>query len=155
MIVSDASTLIVLSDLDRWELLENLFDHVFIPPQVDMELRRGATIDTPEWLHVQPVDQSETLTVLQRLLDPGESEAIALALQMNLPLIIDERKGRAIARRKGIEIIGLLGIVYVNVRHGYLSIEEAEIFIASVVNHGFRIHPKLIESMMKRLKGLP
>lgn len=154
MIVSDASTLIVLSDLDRWELLGNLFDRVLIPPQVDRELRRGVKTDTPEWLQVQPVREDDTLKLLRHLLDPGESEAIALALQTGLSLIIDEKKGRAIARRKGVKIMGLLGVVYANARKGFLALDEAEVFMTSVRNHGFRIHPKLIDALIRKLKGL-
>jgi predicted nucleic acid-binding protein len=41
-----------------------------------------------------------------------QSEAIALALELNRALIIDEKKGRKIALHQGIKIIGLLGIVY-------------------------------------------
>ena len=45
-------------------------------------------------------------------LDPGESEAIALALDINADLLlIDERRGRAEANRLCIRITGLLGVL--------------------------------------------
>jgi hypothetical protein len=45
-------------------------------------------------------------------LDPGEAEAIALALDFKADLLlIDERRGRAEANRLGVKIIGLLGLL--------------------------------------------
>ena len=45
-------------------------------------------------------------------LDPGVSEAIALALEINADLLlIDERRGKTEANRLGIRITGLLGVL--------------------------------------------
>jgi uncharacterized protein len=45
-------------------------------------------------------------------LDPGESEAIALALELRPDtLLIDERLGRRLAVRHGLLVTGLLGLV--------------------------------------------
>jgi predicted nucleic acid-binding protein len=151
VIVSDASTLIVLGDLGRWELLGDLFEEVIVPPAVLREISAGDPA-LPQWLRTEAPREDETLRLLRRLLDPGESEAIALALQKDLPLIIDEKKGRRIAQHQGIRIMGLLGVVYVHIRKGYMAVDEAETFLKEVRERGFRIRASLIDAMLSRVK---
>ncbi|MGH8024829.1 MAG: hypothetical protein ACRED1_14660 [Limisphaerales bacterium] len=44
--------------------------------------------------------------------DVGEAEAIELALELHADhLLIDERKGRNLAMKEGLPVIGLLGVV--------------------------------------------
>jgi hypothetical protein len=46
------------------------------------------------------------------VVDLGEAEAIELAREVNADwLLIDERKGRKLAREAGLPVIGLLGVV--------------------------------------------
>jgi predicted nucleic acid-binding protein len=47
-------------------------------------------------------------------LDPGETEAIVLALEMHADLVLmDERKGTEAARRLGLATIGVFGVLLV------------------------------------------
>jgi predicted nucleic acid-binding protein len=152
MIISDSTTLIILFDLNRVELLTNLFPKVIIPQAVYAEITYKKSIKKMGFLSVKQPQNSETLEALKMMLDLGESEAIALALEMNLQLIIDEKKGRKIAMNQGIRIIGLLGIVYLNVIKEFLDISQAEHFIADAVQHGYRINQKLLDDMFLQLK---
>ena len=151
MIVRDSTTLIILLDLQRLELLSNLFERVIIPSSVHCEITAKKSIDIPSFMEVKSVKRTELLDILHNILDRGESEAIALALELNMPLIIDEKKGRKIALREGVHIIGLLGIVYLNIKKKYLSIEEAKVFLDDAVLHGYRIAPRLIDEMFGSL----
>jgi predicted nucleic acid-binding protein len=91
------------------------------------------------------------LDTLKNVLDLGESEAIALALELGLPLIIDEKKGRKIALREGIKIIGLLGIVYLNIKKGNINEKEAKDFLKDAIANGYRISTRLIDEMFTSL----
>jgi predicted nucleic acid-binding protein len=44
-------------------------------------------------------------------IDAGEKAAIALAIAQNCPILVDERMGRIVARRHGIDVIGSAGIL--------------------------------------------
>ena len=151
MIVSDATTLIILSDLGRLDLLENLFDKIYLPEAVHRELTFQGDPALPDRFEIATPKKSELLATLKHLLDPGESEAIALAKERNLPLIIDEKKGRKIARSLDLKIIGLLGVIYLNVKRGHLDPKGAEAFIDSAMDHGYRISSALVEEMLQSL----
>jgi len=151
MVISDATTLIILFDLKRIDLLSNLFEKILIPRTVYSELNAKKEIFLPDFIEVVTVNESDILKLLKNLLDDGESEAIALAMEKKSRLIIDEKKGRKIAMSQGLEIIGLLGIVYLNIKNRHISQKNAKLFLVDALAHGYRINVKLIEAMFSRL----
>ena len=151
MIVSDSTTLIILFDLEQIDLLSNLFAKVYIPSTVYKEISVKKEITLPFFMEVVEVEHTADFISLNKLLDEGESEAILLAKKMELGLIIDEKKGRKISVNYGIKIIGLLGIIYLNIKKGYLTKNTAKMFLARALDHGYRINQKLISEMFKNL----
>ena len=152
MIISDSTTLIILSDLKRFNLLSNIFEKVYIPKKVFEEVSYRSNIRLPEFIEIIEAEQNELLTNLKKILDEGESEAIALAVQKKLPLIIDEKKGRKVAKNLDIEIIGLLGVLYLNYKKNYLSKKEIEEFLDKAVSNGYRISTGLLKQFFKNIK---
>ena len=151
MIVSDSTALIILFDLERIELLENLFEVVYITPIVLEEVSVKYPVILPPFMRVETLKDDELFNSLKMLLDLGESEAIALAKEKNLSIIIDEKRGRKIAKGVGLKVIGLLGVVYLNVKKGFLSKDEAISFLDDAVNHGYRISQKMVEDVLGEL----
>ncbi len=151
MIVSDSTALIILFDLERIELLENLFDTVYITPIILEEISIKYPVVLPSFMKVEILQDDEVFKSLKMLLDLGESEAIALAKEKNLAIIIDEKKGRKIAKGMELKVIGLLGVVYLNVKKGFLSKVEGRIFLEDAINHGYRISKKMIEDTLAEL----
>ena len=58
---------------------------------------------------------------LKLLLDVGEAEAIALAIEIQADLLLlDERRGRVVAKELGLAVTGLLGVLLVAKQQGHL-----------------------------------
>lgn len=151
IVVSDSTTLIVLANAQRFDLLNNLFSEVCVPPAVWDEIHVKAEVILPDWIKRQCVEPSQTLDTLLLLLDQGESEAILLAKALKSPLIIDEKKGRKIALQMGLDILGLLGIVYLNIKRSHITKDDAVLFLNQVRAKGYRISQTLIDAMFMQL----
>ena len=150
MIVSDSTALIVLSDLNKLDFLE-IFERVYIPKKVYEEINVKYKVELPNFFEVVEIDKNELIEYLNKILDEGESEAIALALKKNLPLIIDEKKGRKTAKNLGIKVIGLLGVLYINYEKGKINKFEIEQFLKDAINNGYRISTNLLEQFLDNL----
>lgn len=79
LVVSDASPLIALHQVDQLALLEGLFGEIVIPPAVAPEV---AGIPLPPWIKTRPPQQATAREILHASLGPGESEAISLAQEI-------------------------------------------------------------------------
>ena len=64
-------------------------------------------------------------------------------------LLIDERKGRAVARQRGLRIRGTLGVL-VEARRGQ-HIKSLRSVVDELVNQGFRIAPALVAEALARV----
>lgn len=117
LVISDTSPVRALAQLGRLDLLASLYGEVWVPPAVVAELARprgrGPVVDVAAAGFVirAPTDTGRVAT-LRRDLDPGESEAITLAIELGAHLLlIDEYDGRGIARGLGLRIKGVLGLL--------------------------------------------
>jgi len=54
-------------------------------------------------------------------LNPGESAALAMALGSGASLLIDEQRGRKAARRIGVRVVGVLGLLLLAKQAGHLD----------------------------------
>jgi len=64
-----------------------------------------------EWIKRKEIEDKNKLELLALELGQGEKEAIVLAEELKAILIIDDRKARLEAERKGIQTIGSLWVV--------------------------------------------
>jgi uncharacterized protein len=84
------------------------------------------------------------------MLDPGEAAAISLAWTKRHAsvLIIDEKRGRAVAAALGLNMIGTLAILTEAAILGMLDFEQV---IEALLATGFRLSPMLVEAARQRI----
>jgi predicted nucleic acid-binding protein len=145
-IVSDSTTIITLLNIQRVDILENIFDEVYIPKTVyDEVVIEEDVILKSSFFVKKEIEDKVFCKLLSRSLDTGESEAIVLAKEMELSLIIDEKKGRKIASNLGINIMGLLGLLLLNYKKGHLPEDEVLKVYNSAKEASFRVGQKVEE----------
>ncbi|NBD17099.1 MAG: DUF3368 domain-containing protein [Cyanobacteria bacterium] len=119
IIVSNTSPISNLIIIGEIALLQQIYPKILIPPSVHSELTRLPILVTTMislleagWLEIQAPTNLQLLDILNQALDPGEAEAIALAVELSANrLLIDERLGRSVAASYGLKLRGLLGIL--------------------------------------------
>lgn len=125
IVVSDTSAIAALVHLRLAHVLQSLFTEVFIPPAVAHELKhpRGlrSAVDLAQFpfIAVQVPADAVRVARLRADLDAGESEAIALAIELAADwILIDEEEGRRIAIDLGLHTTGVCGILVRAKRNG-------------------------------------
>lgn len=142
VIISDASPIIALADIQELDLLKNLYKRVLITDVIRNEIHA----ELPDWIEVSQKYDIRQLQVLQLELDPGEASGIALALQFpNCRIIIDESKGRSVAKRLGIKVTGTLGVIVKAKKSGYCT--SGMDILDKLENHGFWLSVGLKEQI--------
>lgn len=119
LVVSNTSPLTNLAAIDQFGLLRDLFGEIHLARGVWRELNAGgiAHPGSPEvanasWVQRHDVPDSPLVRTLHRDLDPGESETLALAVQLKASLVLlDEREARHSAERLGLRPFGVVGIL--------------------------------------------
>lgn len=127
--VSDSTPLIALASVGRLDLLRALFGAVLIPEavrrevvEVDADRPGAAEVLAAAWIRTSHVHDAELVALLSERLDPGEAEAIALAVERGAALVLlDERLGRQQARDQGLEVTGTLGLLVSAKERGHLK----------------------------------
>jgi hypothetical protein len=117
-IVADAGPLIGLARIDRLDLLRSLFDATILPPTVYAECVRvpdkpGAAAIAKAvndgWLAVRSLTKPAALLPIG--LGRGETDAIALAVELECLILLDDKLARGAARAAGLSVIGTAGLL--------------------------------------------
>lgn len=152
IIVSDTSPISNLLQIGEIDILRAVFDRVIIPIsvyreicEVDESRRSLANLD---WIEMREVTYTDLQHHLMQTLDPGEAEAIALAIELSADyLLIDESLGREVADQLGVRITGLLGVLLKAKQGGHIP--TVRHYIDRLVSEvGFRLGRELINDVL-------
>lgn len=128
--VSNSSVLISLSIIGQLDLLHHRFpDGILIPAAVWHEVvesaqgRSGAKqVAAARWIEVISIADTDLATMLKTSLDTGEAEAIVLAREQNIAIVLlDEKDARKVAKRLGLSVLGAVGVLIWARRAGIIA----------------------------------
>jgi len=153
VIVSDTSPVTSLIQIGRLDLLNLVFGSVVIPEAVYSELckvpNQQQVIDEQNWLFLQKATDRNLVKTFEVELDAGESEAIALALELKADyVVIDEFKGREIAEDNGLKIIGTIGTLLEAKNKGLIP-KVKPLMDELIQKATFRINPAFYQQVLK------
>lgn len=162
IVISDTTPIISLLKINQLELLHHLFGEVQVPDAVYEELisnakfqKEAEKILRAEYIKKVVVEDKKSVTLLRRAtgLDAGESEAIILSDEIKADLLLmDELKGRQVAKQMGLNIMGTVGILMTSFDEELLSAEEIEKCIDVLRSNGRHISEKLYEQLMEKIR---
>lgn len=163
IVVSDTTPIISLIKIDKLDILKEMFGEVQIPEAVFDELtsnvlfrEEAKAVIVCDYIKKMPVENMKSVDLLKRStnLDAGESEAIVLADSLgDSILLIDEAKGRRIAKNMGLNIMGTIGILLVAYEDGLLDKESIEECIEVIRNSKLRISAALLDLLHDKING--
>ena len=119
-IIADAGPLIAMGRIGHISLLSQLLGKLIIPQAVAdecfSERSRPGAREIQQAVNENRIEihQNPAMHTYQKWLDvlgPGESAAIALAVQFKTGLLIDEKLGRSVAKKMNIQFIGTAGVL--------------------------------------------
>ena len=170
--ISDASPLIWLAKVGKINLLKELFEEVIIPEEVYLEavekgLQQGysdaLTIKeciSNGWIKPQRIDYSgqsliKKISEYTSEIHLGEAQAIVLAREMKMLLLMDESVGRAVAEAWDLKGKGTIYVIMQALRTDLINNREAKETILKMVSKGFRLEPNLLAKLILEIEKFP
>ena len=152
ILVADCSALIALSICNQLELLEQIFGQVVVPEAVYLEAtkpnkKQAQQIKTFLDGKIHKVNM-DNYVYLDGFADAGETEAMLLYKQIQADkLLIDDQRGRKVAKINNIDTIGSLGILLVAKQRGL--IKEITPLLSLLENSDIYLSKYLIASVLE------
>ena len=158
IIISDTTPIISLLKAEQLELLQKLYQTVLVPRAVYRELtenpaymEEAETIKSVDFLSVVTIENIKSVNVLRSVtgLDEGESEALIMYDEQKADLLLmDEHKGRSVAKQLKVRHIGTAGILMLAYDKGMIRASEVKGCLDLMLANGIRIGKGICNTVM-------
>lgn len=151
LIVADTGPLVILAKIDHLHLLVQRYQTIRIPEAVLREATvlagRSDSQQIADFVaqHIQVVVDipQSGFDDLDFGLDEGETQAILLARQLQCPVLMDEKRGRVVAKREQVSVLGTIGLLLAAKQEGLIP--EVSSLLDQMLVHDYRLAPQLLE----------
>lgn len=154
--MADTGPIIAFARIDRLGLLEQVSGTLVVPEAVYEDLvvrgagRPGAAaITRAGWIQQRSVSDRTAVEKLPPPLHRGEREAIILAEELGAPLLIDEKRGRRVARDRGLRVVGSLAILAEAKRNGFVT--QAKPVLDAMLASEYWLDDELIPAFLREV----
>lgn len=161
IVISDTTPIISLLKANHLEVLQGLYGNVLIPKAVYRELtenpiysEEAKTIKVLDFLKMVPVENVKSVNVLRSVtgLDAGESEALIMYDEQNADLLLmDEHKGRRVAKQLNVRYIGTAGILMLAYDKGLIQASDVKLCLDMMLDSGIRLDEKLCNIVLEHV----
>lgn len=156
MVVADSGPLIAFARLSLLDVLQDMFGQVLVPDVVAdeciFELHRPGAKAIAAALQAAILTRVEVDGVARfaeaHLLDAGEAAALLLAQAKACPTLMDERRGRRVAARLGVPVVGTVGVLLAARRKG--KVPALAPLFGALGEFGYRIPSALVTEALRR-----
>lgn len=158
IVISDTTPILSLVKCGQLTLLEKLYGFVLIPEAVYDELTSNPIFENEKaeilacsFIKVKQVCNQESVLLLRSVagLDAGESEALILyGEQKAALLLIDEHKGRSVAKKMSVEHVGTMGIFMMAYDSDLISTEEVSRCLDVLLKKEIRLSKNLCNKVL-------
>lgn len=164
IVISDTTPIISLLKANHLELLQKLYGNVLIPEAVYRELtenpaysKETKTVKSLDFLKTVPVENVKSVNVLRSVtgLDAGESEALIMYDEQKADLLLmDEHKGRSVAKQLNVRYIGTVGILMLAYDKRLIQSSDVKMCLDMMLSNGIRLDKKLYNTVLTHVELL-
>lgn len=148
-VIVNSTPLIVLSNIQHLDILQKLYDEIYIPQAVFDEVTAKTDsacqelLRDKDWIHICKITDKSQKRMYQAKLHSGEVEVMILAQEIPAAdlVILDDNAAKKTAKFLGLKVTGTLGVLLKAKKLGFLN--NITHLLDQMVHNGFYITPEI------------